>query len=360
MPAWLQRAFWQLARRVKKESGIGLARQITEAAILRFSRGRLDLWEYLFFDAWSARHPLAEKKSFVGWRGELALDRRLNQNGDRGLANDKLALIGRLAGCHVPAPRTPAVFNYTGTATVPHGTRLLHGPGELREFLGNAPYPLFVKPVRGARGHDVSVLTGFDGDTQTSGLSGGERIGVEALAGRLARIRRGGMLLQELLTPDPALAKVCGNRLTSIRVIVLVPDGAPELLSAVWRVPTGRNITDNYDVGRSGNIIAGVGLDDGRVRRVVRGAGWQHHDIERHPDTGAGFAGLVLPGWPDIRRLCLALAPAFPGLKLQHWDIALTGRGPVVLELNVEGGFRPHQVVAGRGLLDDRLQRMLR
>jgi hypothetical protein len=34
----------------------------------------------------------------------------------------------------------------------------------------------------------------------------------------------------------------------------------------------------------------------------------------------------------------------------------LTDRGPVILEINVEGGLRTHQIVARRGIYGKRLQ----
>ena len=54
-----------------------------------------------------------------------------------------------------------------------------------------------------------------------------------------------------------------------------------------------------------------------------------------------------MPDWADVSELCVRAAQCLPDLRLQHWDIALTDRGPVALEVNVLGGLRTHQIVAG-------------
>jgi len=64
---------------------------------------------------------------------------------------------------------------------------------------------------------------------------------------------------------------------------------------------------------------------------------------------------MCIPNWQSISSLCLNAAKLFPTLHLQHWDIALTNRGPVVLEMNVEGGMRTHQIVQQRGIYNARL-----
>ena len=64
------------------------------------------------------------------------------------------------------------------------------------------------------------------------------------------------------------------------------------------------------------------------------------------------LSGFELPDWRQAVETLPVGAGDFPQLRLQHWDVALTDRGPVILELNVEGGLRTHQIVdAGPGLL---------
>jgi hypothetical protein len=50
----------------------------------------------------------------------------------------------------------------------------------------------------------------------------------------------------------------------------------------------------------------------------------------------------------------LRAASLFPAIRNQSWDIAITARGPAILEVNWGGDLNLHQIAHGRGILDDR------
>ena len=92
---------------------------------------------------------------------------------------------------------------------------------------------------------------------------------------------------------------------------------------------------------------------DGKILRVVSGVGEGMRLHETHPDTGATLIGYVLPGWGRVTQLCLAAAKAFPGVRTQSWDVALTPAGPVLLEVNFGGDLNLHQIAHRRGALTE-------
>ena len=61
-----------------------------------------------------------------------------------------------------------------------------------------------------------------------------------------------------------------------------------------------------------------------------------------HPDTGVRFEGHAVPFYEEAVALCrrahLALVP---DLFLIGWDVAITPRGPLILEPNLFPGLRP-------------------
>jgi hypothetical protein len=63
--------------------------------------------------------------------------------------------------------------------------------------------------------------------------------------------------------------------------------------------------------------------------------------IARHPDTGRDLASFVVPCWQEVKTLALGLATAFRPQGMIVWDIAVTGRGVVVMEGNVGGMMLP-------------------
>ena len=341
------------ALRTRREFDISLWRQFWQAVSLRYGSSKLDPWEYFFFQVFLDRYSPEEKSRFVGWRREIQLDRLANAQDARDPANNKLVCHTLLAKHGLPQAKITGIYCEADPGI--RGPAILNDPDRVAMFLCNTDhYPLFVKPVRGAHGKQTYALQDLIKDELI--LGSGERLGMTDFIARLDPSRKNGILFQELLNTSPDLETICGPRLTSMRIIITMTPTGPEILSAVWRVPTGTNITDNFDCGRSGNIIADIELANGHLQRIVRGIGWKIIPLDRHPDTRSTFNGLSLPDWQEARALCLEAAKLFPNLRLQHWDIALTDRGPVILEINVEGGMRTHQIVQQRGIYGARLQ----
>lgn len=337
------------ALQTRREADISLWRQLCQSFYLRFSASKLDPWEYFFFRVYLDRYSLDDKKSFVGWRREIQLDRSANNNSARNLANNKLASHTLLNQHGFPTADIAAV--YGAVTSTDSDTAMLHDPEECATFLRETGcYPLFVKPARGLRGNDTHVLLGITNDVLD--LPSEKTTRLTDFVADLGSARDSGILFQELLKPSAHSRVICGERLTSVRFLVVISPSGPKILSAVWRAPAGTNITDNFNCGENGNIIGGIELTTGHVQHVVKGVGWNYFPIDRHPDTDITFDNFYLPNWQEACSICVEAAGLFPGLHLQHWDIALTDRGPVVLEVNVEGGMRTHQIVQQRGIYD--------
>ena len=96
------------------------------------------------------------------------------------------------------------------------------------------------------------------------------------------------------------------------------------------------NILDNFAGGMSGNMMAHGDPETGQLKSAVRRRDGRLglEEIYHHPETGTAFADLFLPNWNDAKALTFRAHRAFPGLDVIGWDIALTGRGPLVLEGN--------------------------
>jgi hypothetical protein len=140
-------------------------------------------------------------------------------------------------------------------------------------------------------------------------------------------------------------------------MMTVTDDEGPQLFQAVWRIPSRGNWTDNFHKGTSGNMLGLIDPESGRVARFTAGMGLGLHEMTNHPDTQAPMRGRQLPDWKEARELALKGAASFPGYRFHHWDIALSNRGPMALELNFNGGVDIYQLVSHRGafhgLLED-------
>lgn len=166
----------------------------------------------------------------------------------------------------------------------------------------------------------------------------------------IARYRDRGYLFHERLAPAAEIARISGPALSTVRFLVLNADGKPQLLAATWRLPVGDS---HADALWRGNMMAALELRHGTVVRAIRGSGMDLEELERHPDSGRPVLGRTLPMWAEARDLALRAAGMVPALELTGWDVAPTDRGPVLIELEPDGGSPTvAQLASGRGLLD--------
>lgn len=351
---------WHTAGRIRREFGVGRLRQLVECARLARGPGRIGPGDYFNYRLFDPALAFEEKRRFAGWRAEARLD-ALNDRRWCGLALDKVLIYALLGEQGLPIPDTRAIL-CRGAERALTGARALAGTTALKSWLAEpAHYPFFSKPAASgfARGTFCARRLLPDGRIE---LAGAPPKTIEAFCAALPDQEKLGYLFQTPLRTDARLVDTLGAPLSSLRVMVLADEKtAPRIHRAFWKLATGANISDNYNGGRTGNLAAALELTSGRIMRVINGTGLALREIERHPDTGERLAGLAVPDWPAVRSLVLRAALLLPKLRFQHWDVALTDAGPVLLEVNLFGtqGGELSQLLEQRGLIDDDMQSML-
>jgi hypothetical protein len=109
---------------------------------------------------------------------------------------------------------------------------------------------------------------------------------------------------------------------------------------------------DNVVHGTTGNLYGPVETETGKVQRLIQHTGFDEVEETRHPDTGETLVGFALPDWEEMKALCRKAADSFYGFRLQAWDIALTDRGPMLVEFNLPGDLDGVQFAFRTGVLD--------
>lgn len=267
-------------------------------------------------------------------------------------ADDKFLAAAILTGYGVAVPETQAVFSTSGRNFNP--AEKLSSLDELASFLSNrARFPLFAKPMTGVGSFGACCFTGFaDGRLE---MQDGNNVALDVFCRQMGSDQA--YLFQTVLEPHPALRGITAGTPT-VRTILILDDGRPEILHTIWKIPAGGNAADNF--WRPGNLLADVDMASGTVRRVIRGFGLKFEELTVHPDSDRTLRGLVLPDWDKVVALSLDCASIFTGLGFQSFDIALTPAGPVVVEVNNGSAFNLSQLVTGRGFLTDRFAEFLR
>jgi len=341
-------------RRARNASGKSVSAQVVEMFRLNRSYGQLEpdeYYQYCLFD--DRRFTWEDKRRFLGRRLEDDFVYILGAELWSAIANDKILTGALLEKMGLPVPRTLALFHPFRVAA---GMRVCRSELDLWNMLKQAHlYPVVCKPIWGMWGRNVFVLDRYDIDTDEVVLVNGQRRGARDFVRELTRIAAGrrevaqqGLIVQERVHAHAGTRVLAGERLCSIRLVLMLRRGTPMVVASLLKVPVGANMADNY--GERGNLIADIDPVSGRLGPGLTGFGLDLHAVETHPDTGARIEGTVLPDWQDALDLASRAALLFPGIPMQAWDVALSDRGPVLLEVNVNGGMRLPQFVKNAGL----------
>ena len=152
------------------------------------------------------------------------------------------------------------------------------------------------------------------------------------------------MLIPELMELGSGLMSL---RITSCRN----ESGMAEVTNAVLKMSLvpGSSV-DNFHQGGAGCRVdvatgeVGPAFDSWSRQPCVR--------HETHPVTGARIAGRILPCWPETVAMVAKCANLFPDRTTIGFDVAITDRGPVIIEGNVqqsaENVQRTHDLPVGR------------
>jgi len=344
-------------RTITARYGKTYQRLLLDLAKASFGPGRLSYDEFiglrLFDDAWLAG---ADPSQFVGLDGERRIWMTANSNSEWwGLMRNKLAVTTLLGGYGFPVIPTLALYSDT---LCMRNAPVLRSPEALAEFLRcSRDYPLFGKPMDSQRSLGSIGLEGYEPETDSLSAGEGRTIPVAEFVAAVTEHYKGGYIFQRRISPHVRMRAVMGDRLATVRVITILTDKGPEVLRAMWKIPAGHNVADNF--WRSGNLLATLDLASGRVVRVVRGSGLTLEEVTQHPDTGAELVGIEVPNWRQIISLALDAASTLNEVRLIGWDMAAVAVGALIVEPNFTPDFIMAQLADRRGMLDERFTAFL-
>ena len=337
----------------RKQGGVSVLRQLAEILQLRYSESEIGFSEYYTYRLFDRRLTDADRRRFAGYRRERKVDRLLNKDYWRAVANDKLVFYATLRGLGFPYPRIRAVCHPTGRFFA--DADILRTEDDLRRYFAETSYPLFLKPIHGSFGRGACSVVSMGPGNADLVLGNGSSWPLREAAAVFLAAGSAGYIIQDLVQPHEAIRDFCRATASSVRMVVVQGRRGPELFRCAWKIPVGRNMSDNFMHGASGNLLACVDPESGRVLRVITSPGFDLEEVAQHPETGQALRDFVLPNWRQTREMCLTAATCYPGLRLQNWDIAIGASGPVMLEVNVEGSMDLHQLAGGRGIMDETL-----
>jgi hypothetical protein len=315
-------------------SGKSMTSLVREIAGLGWGDGKLQPNEYFLYKLYDdARFSPEVKKTFLGADRLAQLLYALDMPWPE-IAHDKPTLTALLRGHDLPTPETQAMRH--ASRTFP-GAKALRTKCEVENFLRKeATYPIFTKPTDKMCSLGVANIERYHAENDSLVTSSQRLVPVVEFATQVEQYAEGGYLFQTRLNPHPKIAEIVGPQMSSVRMFVLADEAGPVLLRASWKIPSGETVADNF--WRSGNMLAGIDVETGKIIRVLRRTAMGTEPADKHPKTGTSFDGLVFPEWKQMRDVVMRGAAAVPSCHFQGWDVALTDRGPVLVELEGDGG----------------------
>ena len=153
--------------------------------------------------------------------------------------------------------------------------------------------------------------------------------------------------LEELVTQHPDVNVLCPASVNTIRMMTYNDNGTPVFLWCGLRVGNGINPVDNFHAEGMG---VNIDPETGKLYGVAINK--DNEEFVAHPTTGVVFDGFQLPDFAQAKQMVLEACLLSDKIKMIGWDIALSDKGPLIIEANRWPGFDLVQVLADRGRMD--------
>ncbi|MBB4632620.1 sugar-transfer associated ATP-grasp domain-containing protein [Sphingosinicella soli] len=342
------------ARKAKAQSGRGIIAQIWDMIRLRIYGHGITADLYYDLRLFEPRLSWRQKTEYVGSWIKPKLY-RVQGSDAVALFNDKLKAAAFFQENGIPSPPVLAATHAPAVA----GVVSLNSPGQLKAWLmEQAPYPVFSKPAVSYRGYGNILIRSLDRAGGTLVYGNGHSSSIDDFADLHGAPGKPTLIFQDVLRPHPDMQSLIGDRIATARFMVLNDRPKPELYRVGLRIPAGTSMVDNFRGGASGNLLARLDPETGRLRDVLAAIGLDWQSVTHHPDTGRPFADFTIPDWDEAVALVLRASRAAPGLKIHSWDVAFTDAGPMLIEDNPAGDFVLVQLAADRGLATPRFMEL--
>lgn len=253
--------------------------------------------------------------------------------------NNKVVFVDSLKGL-IELPKTLATINEGQLHS--QAADFEDAPTLMTYLATNPDLKLVVKPIDGAEGRGVSVISWSNGQIKRNS----QLLTPAAFQSYLSTLDE--YFISEFIQQGQFAQDLFPDSLNTIRLLTLVdPETqAAFMAAAVFRVGTRLSApTDNFR--RRGLSIA----IDPLTGRLGKGAMLPHHGkvhwFTNHPNTGKPLEGQTIPHWNDIQTKILEVANE---LSINHqinyvgWDVVVTEDGLSLLEGNSRPGVSLHQV----------------
>ena len=160
-------------------------------------------------------------------------------------------------------------------------------------------------------------------------------------------LKNNNMFLEEVIKQHKKMNMLCETSVNTIRIMTFVNNNKSEILYAALRVGNGKYEVDNFHKGGMG---VSINTRYGKLKGDAIDKDLNH--FKKHPVTKTIFNNFEIPYWNETKKLVLNAALVNQNIKVVGWDVAITNKGPVLVEGNRRPGFDLVQVLSKKGRKD--------
>lgn len=312
----------------------------------RFGPGKLSSNEFIQFGFCDTGISAENIATFAGKRAQQAFNRIYNDWTWYAVTKNKLLFETLMRGGEIPCPQTVAIYDRKGRGS---GAPVFSTREALAEYLADPKnHPVFCKPTTGLLSIGSFRIDGLDKDKLL--VNGKHLYEVSDVCDYIHGLSKKGYLFQKVLRPHPDFETIGCSVISSLRFVVLNFEAGAQLHSAVLKLPAKGEVADNF--WRKNSIIADVEIDAGQIVRAVLKTKEGIRQVTENDSAASGLLGFALPEFDQARETVLRASRILPGVKVQSWDIAVTDKGPIALEVNFGGDLNLYQLASGKGVMN--------
>lgn len=179
---------------------------------------------------------------------------------------------------------------------------------ELEEFLKNKDDVIY-KPIAGDGGHGI------------------EKVPVKEAINLIGN----NGLLEEVVVQHKELGKLYNNSVNTLRIFTLLVDNKPNVIQTILKIGNG-GIIDNFSSGGMYTFLNEKGIVS------VPAIDQADNIYKTHPITKEKIVGFKVPMYDKALKLVREASKLVPEIAYIGWDVAITEKGPVIIEGNCYPG----------------------
>lgn len=169
--------------------------------------------------------------------------------------------------------------------------------------------------------------------------------GIEKIDSRIYEIDKlytklkdnGQTLVEEVVLQSKEMNQLFPTAVNTLRIVTARVEDKTTVLFRALRIGNGDNVVDNFNHGGMYTVVN----ETGKIEKPAIDKKGNVYEV--HPVTGTKIADFQIPNFEQVIQMVTEASTLIPQVGLVGWDIAITDKGPVMIEGNQLPGYDIYQ-----------------